>query len=88
MLGDESEDEAFEVWPENWRALQVFLGCARSWDILAFPGGAWYHGIRPESMESVMRMSGVPRKERELLLADLQVMEAAAAPILNEKRDA
>ena len=87
MLGDASESEAFEVWPENMRALQVFLRCARAWEILAFPGGAWYHGIRPESMESVMRMSAIPRAERETLLADLQLMEGAALPLLNEKRD-
>lgn len=75
------------MWPENWRALTIFLRCARSWEILTGPGGGWYQGIRRESMESVMRMSSVPRADREAMLEALQVMETAALVLLNEKRD-
>jgi len=81
------DEEVFEIWRENLRALQVFLRCARSWDIVTGPQSAYYQGIRPESMESVMRMSGIPRAGREALLDDLQVMEADAQSILNEKRN-
>ena len=81
----DQREELFEVWPDNWRTLEIFLRCARSWDILLGTGVAHYQGIRPESVESVMRMSGVPRAKREAMLADLQVMESAALPILNAK---
>jgi hypothetical protein len=85
MLGDEREEELFEVWRDNWRTLEIFLRCGRSWDIVLGTGVACYQGIKPESVESVMRMSGVPRSDREAMLADLQVMESAALPILNTK---
>jgi len=79
------EEAAFEVWPDNWRTLEIFLRCGRSWDIVLGTGVAYYQGIKLESVESAMRMSGVPRRDREAMLADLQVMESAALSILNAK---
>jgi len=86
VLGEDvHEDEVFEVWPENWQASQIFLRCGRAWDIVIGPGGAFYQGVRPESVESVMRVSHIPPREREALLDDVLVMAAAAAEVLNRK---
>ena len=83
---EDSDEDVFYIWPDNVRTLQVFLRCARSWVVLMAPGGAFYLGIRPESMESVMRISGLPRAQRDAMLDDLQVMEVAALDVLNAKR--
>lgn len=86
MLSDDRDDDEFEVWPENWRTLVVFFRCTHSLQLVIGPGGGHYCGNRPESLETVMRMSRVPRAEREEMLDHLQMMEAAALPVLNEKR--
>jgi hypothetical protein len=62
----------------------MHLGSA--WTVAVFPAGMVYLGIPPQSMESVMRMRRVPRREQEAMLLDLQAMEAAARELLNEKQ--
>lgn len=77
--------EAFGVWPENWRTLRIFMRLGAAWEVAVFPHGLAYLGIPPERMESLMRMSRVPPREREAMLDDLQAMEECVRQILNER---
>ncbi len=79
--GDEDDDEnAFELWPENLRTLEMFFAC-KGQRVIGPMGGVV--GLRAEGVESVMRMRRIPFAERAELFADLEMMMAAAAPILN-----
>ena len=82
MLSDEAhEDEAFEVWPENWRAFELFLACRTQW---RFGPQGGVLGLDYAGVAALFRMKRV--KDQDTMLADLQVMEAAALEVLNEKR--
>ena len=82
LLGNDDDSDVFEVWPENQRPLELFLACRTQWRVGPFGGvlGLDYQGVA-----AVFRMKHV--KDQEAMLGDLQVMEAAAIPLLNAKRD-
>jgi hypothetical protein len=75
-------DEDFAVWPENVRTLQLFLACSTQWRYGATGGviGLDYSGV-----EALLRLRGVRHRRR--VFTDLQVMEMAALPLLNEQKD-
>lgn len=73
-----SEEEHFEVWPENWEAAQLFLRLSSQWRYGAMGGVI---GLNYPSMESLMRMLRV--KDKAAMVDDLQVMERAALEVLN-----
>lgn len=83
VLGDESEGDGFEVWPENWRALELFTACHTQWRLGPMGGvlGLDYQGVA-----AVFRMKRV--KDQDAMLADLQVMEAAALKVFAEQMEA
>lgn len=79
---DEPEDAHFDVWPENWPAVQVFAGMTTQWNV----GMAGPTGLRYESIPVVLRMRGVPRSEWADVFNGLQVMEAEALRFFAERR--
>ena len=81
MLREEAhDDEAFEVWPENLRALELFIACRTQW---RFGPQGGVLGLDYQGVAALFRMKRV--KDQDAMLADLQVMEAAALEVLNEK---
>jgi len=81
----EQEDEGdppFAVWPENTRAVDLFLACRTQWRVGAM-GGVF--GLDYPGVDVVMNMNRVRNRRRTF--SDLQVMEAAALPILNEPKE-
>jgi len=79
--GPEDAD-AFDLWPGNERALELFLACRRQWQVGPLGGVL---GLRAEGVESVLRMKRTPAAERSELFEDLQRMAEAALPLLNRK---
>lgn len=75
----------FEVEQENLTAVRVFVAMQTNWRIVAGMGGLVYQGLDYPSLESVANLLCIKRKKRPELFADIQIMEAAALPILNEK---
>jgi len=77
-----SEPELFEVFEENWPAVEVFLRLATQWRLGAM-GGVF--GLDYTAVEAVLRMlrTDNPRE----IFDSIQVMEYAALPVLNEKKD-
>lgn len=51
-----ARDPTFEVWSENWQALEVFTACHTQWRVS--PMGS-LNGLDYTALESVMRLTGV-----------------------------
>jgi hypothetical protein len=63
-----------EVWPENVAAVNVFIAMGTQWNV--GPGGAV--GLNYPSLETTMRLLGVPKRERADVFEQVRVMEDAA----------
>ncbi len=77
----ETEKEDFEVWAPNWPALSLFLAAATQWRTAATMAGVIWLGLDYTAVDVIARRLGV---EADWL--DLQEMEGAALPVLNEAR--
>ena len=78
-MPDVRPQKHFEVWEENWPAVEMFLRCQTQWrttmnGLLGLDYGAVAWILRLYEVED-------PRA----LLEDLQVMEAAALMLINER---
>lgn len=77
LSGDGGGD--YELWEEHIPVVELFMRVIRQWRI----AGESFLGIDYNILELVSRLSGM---ELTLdLLDDFQIMEAAAADILNEQ---
>ena len=72
--------EDFEVWPDNWPAVEMFLRCQTQWRTTA----SGVCGLDYTAVLAVFRLYEV--EEPTTVLEDLQVMEAAAVKILNKEQ--
>ncbi len=79
-----NESDGFAVWPENWRAVEVFTQMASQWRLVVGTGSAHWQGMRYEALEAVLRITGVPRREWPTVFGAVRVMEAAARGELNK----
>ena len=69
----------FEVWPENWSAVEMFMRVQTQWR--AAMNGVI--GLDYTALAWLLTLYEV--KDQRSLLEDLQVMEAAALAILNKQ---
>lgn len=79
-----SEPEAFDVWRCNWCSVTAFLSLETQWRVAAGPAGFAFLGLDYTAAKAAL--CGRSRRAWQRLLADLQIMERAALPILNEER--
>lgn len=70
------------MWPENWPAVELFLGCATQWRVDGMSGAVL--GLDYQGVEALMRIRRV--RDRAALFDDLQIMERAALRALNRRR--
>ena len=87
LLGTEREaDPDFQVEEENWQSLIVFLSCQTQWnrDFAGMDATLVWKGLNYPSVETVIRMEGHKGEKAKEIFRDIQVMEAAALPILNK----
>lgn len=78
-IDEPEEPVAFEVWPENWEAVQMFLRVQTQWRTSM--GGLL--GLDYGAVSWLFRLYAI-QDERSTLEA-LQVMEAAALATINER---
>lgn len=78
VLSKPNEFQDFEIWPENWSAVEMFLRCQTQWRTTM----AGVCGLDYTSVEWLFRLYGV--KDQLAVLESLQVMEAVAIKILNK----
>ncbi len=80
----------FRVWPENWRAFELFASCESQWQIIppALGGKPYWQGIPSTEIESVVRRfpatedTEVPGDRR--LFNQIRLLEQTAKQCLNE----
>lgn len=77
---DDGDDELFEIWPDNARALRVFLVVCNLWCVGPLGGVL---GLDRGQIESELRMRKIDTDAE--LLDDLALIEAGAAAGMNEQ---
>lgn len=78
VLPEPDAPEDFEIWPENWPAVEMFLRCQTQWRTTM----AGVCGLDYTAVLAVFRLYEV--EDQPTVLENLQVMEAAAVKILNK----
>ena len=81
-LPEPDAPEDFEVWPDNWPAVEMFLRCQTQWRTTA----SGVCGLDYSAVEWLFRLYEV--EDQPTVLENLQVMEAAAVKILNKESNA
>lgn len=81
-LAEESKPKDFEIWPENWKAVEVFMRLHTQWKYGAMGGVI---GLDYSSLPFIFEMLEVDNKKETF--QSIQIMENAALEVLNEKRD-
>lgn len=76
----------FLVWEDNWRAVSLFAGLATQWRMHMGMAGVYYQGLDYNAVEAALRLERVPRSAWQETFRDLQTMERAALPLLNESK--
>ena len=80
-LPPQSTETNFEVWEENWPAIEMFLRIQTQWRT-SMNG---LIGLDYKAVQWLFMMYEV--KDQRALLEDLQIMEAAAMMAINSRRD-
>jgi hypothetical protein len=79
-------EEHFEIWPENWATLLVFLALETQWrKEITMTGHLVWHGLRYGEVETTIRLLG-HQSDRRLIFKGVTEMERAALPLLNKPR--
>ncbi|WP_053183674.1 DUF1799 domain-containing protein [Pseudomonas thivervalensis] len=79
----EDYDETFEVWPDAWPSFLVMDAMGTQWRT----GACGATGLDYAVLPSVMRLIGVPAKDRSTVFQDVRVMESEAIAVMAELRD-
>jgi|TARA_R100001510_G_scaffold23703_1_gene20862 hypothetical protein len=78
VMPEPEAPENFEVWPDNWPAVEMFLCCQTQWRTTQ----AGVVGLDYAAVQWLFRLYEV--KDQLAVFESLQVMEAAAVKILNK----
>ena len=79
MLPEQPPDEDFGIWQENWHVVEMFLRVQTQWRTTM----SGVIGLDYAAVRWLFKLYEVD--EPRSLLEDLQVMEAAAMSVINEK---
>ncbi|TCK96252.1 DUF1799 domain-containing protein [Paraburkholderia sp. BL9I2N2] len=83
---EQQAENDFEVYPENWRAVQVFLALSTQWRTVAIStmtrARLIHTGLDYAAIEPVFRMMGIKPKRCAAIFQKLRVMEEAALDAL------
>jgi len=82
---DITEEGDYELWPEHQDAWEVFLDCKGQWRVVAGMGGVWFQALESASVESSLRVLGVPRKRWREVREQVRVLEDEALEHLNRR---
>lgn len=71
--------KVFQVWPENWQALELFIGCETQWRT----GPAGLLGL---DYPAVLAMANLWKMDRvQETMADVQIIEATILAQLSKE---
>lgn len=87
MLGlkwdGETPDDEFAVWPENWKALEVFMAMSTQWRVAVGMGGAQWLGLDYAALPVVEDRLAV--EDRADTFARLRLIERGALSAMRER---
>lgn len=85
---DDVESLAYPVWPENIKALNLFLALETQWDVVISPDGELIRTrLNYPSIDSVLaRTNGIPKREWNQLHEQMRMMERIALKEMSEAR--
>jgi hypothetical protein len=72
-----TEDDAFEIWKENWPSLRVWLAVETQWRIVIAGSSMIWLGLDYSAVDVVLRR----HKAEDTVFEDLQDMEQAALAV-------
>jgi len=75
-------EEKYEVWPDNWPALCLFMNCNTQWNV----GEAGAVGLKYEVLPFLMKCYGVKKKDRADMLTDIKTCERTALDCWSKQR--
>jgi hypothetical protein len=81
-----SEPEHFEVLPDCWSALELFLALQGQWRVVAGFGGVFYQGLDYPAVESLLRLKISSKKKRARLFDQIRLIEQGALSTINDKK--
>jgi len=81
----EAEPDLFEVLPENWDAVQIFLRCCYQWRYRAMDGAR--EALDVQAVISVISLYQLPPAEQLERLDQVQLIELGATNFMNLPRN-
>lgn len=78
-LPEEPQSQDFEVWQENWEVVVVFMRCQTQWRTTM----SGLLGLDYTAVAWVLKLYEI--EDQRSMLENLQVMEAAAMQVLNNR---
>ena len=79
----EDYDGTVEVWPDNWPSFLVMDSMGTQWRTGAGGATGLDYGVLP----NVMKLVGIPAKDRPGVFQDIRVMESEAIAVMADARD-
>ena len=79
----EDYDETVEVWPDNWPSFLVMDSMGTQWRTGAGGATGLDYGVLP----NVMKLVGIPAKDRPGVFQDIRVIESEAIAAMADARD-
>lgn len=76
------EEEVYEVWPDAWAPLNVFLHCNTQW-VMSEVGAV---GLKYEVLPFLFKTYGVKKKDRTDMLTDIKTCERTALDCWSKQR--
>ena len=80
-LPEQEPENDFEVWEENWPVVEMFMRCQTQWRTTMSGLLGLDYGV----VAWLLKLYEV--EDQRSMLEDLQVMEAAAVAVLNNRSD-
>lgn len=88
-IAKRAEAGVYRVWPENWRAVRIFLAMGTQWRLLAGPKSIMWIGLDYGALAAVEgwidATPGGADPDRSVIFAQLRAMERAALDVLRNK---
>lgn len=81
MTIDEASAPSVEVWPDNLSVTNILLAMSTQWRTAGMAGVVT--GLDYSALPTVLRMSGIPRKDWNSVFQDLRVMEDTALSVMH-----
>ena len=81
-IEEATQGQVVEVWPDNLLAVNTFVAMSTQWRV----GAMGATGLDYTALIDVMKLIGVPAKNRGDVFEDVRTMEDAALKLMKESK--